>query len=232
MTEFKKKHCFTGNNSQEELPCGHKATMWHEGSGSFYEVTIHRPVTLEEALFDPSDPPIEDKDPPPWPWPKSRSLFNELLEGVEALAAMRIPNPWKEAVIDACVIDCIGWDEDDPRATIRNLIDYELRMYIDPRIGTVPEGWVLVPTHITDEMLDGVTSKHDLNTRVILRLAYPDMLIHAPHPPKFRLSKIQIAGIIKKLVADKILGGLPITPQDWFDFAAEVSITRPEELVP
>jgi hypothetical protein len=41
---------------------------------------------------------------------------------------------WKEAVIDACVINCIGWHEDDPRKTIHELISWEVAIALDPRV--------------------------------------------------------------------------------------------------
>lgn len=43
-------------------------------------------------------------------------------------------NPWKEAVIDACVIDCINWHEDDPARTIKELIEWNVRQALDPKV--------------------------------------------------------------------------------------------------
>ncbi len=44
------------------------------------------------------------------------------------------PNPWKEAVIDACVINCIDWDESDPRGTLAKLIAWEMQLTLDPQV--------------------------------------------------------------------------------------------------
>lgn len=43
-------------------------------------------------------------------------------------------NPWKEAVIDACVINCIGWDEGDPTKTVQTLLHTEAAMAGDPKV--------------------------------------------------------------------------------------------------
>ena len=41
---------------------------------------------------------------------------------------------WKEAVIEACVVACIGWDENDPRKSLKNLLDWEVSIALDPRV--------------------------------------------------------------------------------------------------
>ena len=43
-------------------------------------------------------------------------------------------NEWKEAVIDACVVNCIGWHENDPRKTIQDLISWEVAIALDPQV--------------------------------------------------------------------------------------------------
>lgn len=43
-------------------------------------------------------------------------------------------NAWKEAVIEACVVNHLSWDEDDPRATLRNLINWETKVALDPKV--------------------------------------------------------------------------------------------------
>ena len=45
-------------------------------------------------------------------------------------------NEWKDAVIDACVINCIGWDENDPRKTIRDLCHWEADIALDPKVSS------------------------------------------------------------------------------------------------
>lgn len=51
-------------------------------------------------------------------------------------------NEWKEAVIEACVINCIDWYEDDPIKTLYSLIDIEVKMALDPSIS--PEARALI----------------------------------------------------------------------------------------
>jgi hypothetical protein len=45
---------------------------------------------------------------------------------------------WYEAVTEACVIDCIGWQDDDAKKSLQNLIQYETLMALDPKIGPTP----------------------------------------------------------------------------------------------
>lgn len=45
------------------------------------------------------------------------------------------PTPqWKDAVTERCVVDCIGWIDDDPGKSIDRLIWTEIMMHIDPAI--------------------------------------------------------------------------------------------------
>jgi hypothetical protein len=41
---------------------------------------------------------------------------------------------WKNAVIDACVVNHISWDDSDPRKTLANLISWEKNMALDPQV--------------------------------------------------------------------------------------------------
>lgn len=43
-------------------------------------------------------------------------------------------NEWKEAVIEACVVNCIGWDETNPVKTLTNLISWEVQIALDPAV--------------------------------------------------------------------------------------------------
>lgn len=52
------------------------------------------------------------------------------------------PNPWKEAVIDACVIACIDWDEKDPRKTLHQLICWENQIALDPKVSSAAQALV------------------------------------------------------------------------------------------
>lgn len=46
--------------------------------------------------------------------------------------AMKSGNEWKDALIDACVTCCIVYDENDPRETILNLIEWHCDAALDP----------------------------------------------------------------------------------------------------
>ena len=41
---------------------------------------------------------------------------------------------WKEAVLDACTIAFLDWDENDPRKTIADLIAWEQKIALDPQV--------------------------------------------------------------------------------------------------
>jgi hypothetical protein len=41
---------------------------------------------------------------------------------------------WKEAVIDACVVNHLSWDENDPRKTLANLLSWECKVALDPAV--------------------------------------------------------------------------------------------------
>lgn len=43
---------------------------------------------------------------------------------------------WKEAVIDACVIAHIGWDENDPRKSLHDLISWHVAVSLDPQVSS------------------------------------------------------------------------------------------------
>jgi hypothetical protein len=44
------------------------------------------------------------------------------------------PANWKEAVIAACVVSHLSWDENDPHKTIANLIAWETQIALDPKV--------------------------------------------------------------------------------------------------
>ena len=43
---------------------------------------------------------------------------------------------WKEAVLEACVVACIGFDENDPRKTLANLLNWEASIALDPAVSS------------------------------------------------------------------------------------------------
>jgi hypothetical protein len=43
-------------------------------------------------------------------------------------------NPWKEAVIDACIVRHLSWDDKNPRKTLSHLLAYEVQLALDPRV--------------------------------------------------------------------------------------------------
>lgn len=43
---------------------------------------------------------------------------------------------WKEAVIEACIVSCIGFDESDPHGTLRNLLHWETQIALDPAVSS------------------------------------------------------------------------------------------------
>lgn len=43
-------------------------------------------------------------------------------------------NPWKDAVIEACIVNCIDWDEQDPVKTLAQLIAWEVKIALDPAV--------------------------------------------------------------------------------------------------
>jgi hypothetical protein len=45
-------------------------------------------------------------------------------------------NEWKEAVINACIIDCLDWYGNDPGRTIRELCQWEQILALDPRVSS------------------------------------------------------------------------------------------------
>lgn len=45
-----------------------------------------------------------------------------------------MPDPWKDAVTDACTINCIGWDDNDPRKTLVKLLAWVEDVALDPTV--------------------------------------------------------------------------------------------------
>ena len=45
-------------------------------------------------------------------------------------------NPWKVALTDACVVNHLGWDENDPKKTLANLVAWEIEIALDPAVSS------------------------------------------------------------------------------------------------
>jgi hypothetical protein len=43
-------------------------------------------------------------------------------------------NPWKDAVIEACIASCVDFDENDAQKTLNKLIAWEVQVALDPRV--------------------------------------------------------------------------------------------------
>ena len=83
---------------------------------------------------------------------------------------------WKEAVIEACVIACIGWDENDPEGTLRRLLQWESQIALDPAVSPaaralVDQGRASVATGVTTR--DNGTSAYAVTNDVYWRYTPP-----------------------------------------------------------
>lgn len=56
---------------------------------------------------------------------------------------------WKEVIIEACIVDCISWDENDPRKTLSNLISWENTVALDPRVSKEANDLILASRNQT-----------------------------------------------------------------------------------
>lgn len=93
-------------------------------------------------------------------------------------------DPWKEAIIDACIINHLDWDENDPKGTLNKVIWRELQMFTDPSITAPPRGWKMVPIDVTKEMLEAVEARGGPQARAFAYAAWDDLLRAVPQPPK------------------------------------------------
>lgn len=74
---------------------------------------------------------------------KCSDLMNDARAAIESHVATLRPsvpadtvNPWREALIDACVINHMSWHEDDPRKTLYELICYDVQIALDPQVSS------------------------------------------------------------------------------------------------
>ena len=49
-------------------------------------------------------------------------------------AGVETRDAWKLAVIDACTVNHIGWQDNDPHWTVKRLLDWECKQCLDPEI--------------------------------------------------------------------------------------------------
>jgi hypothetical protein len=49
---------------------------------------------------------------------------------------------WKEAIIDECCVTEIGWDENNPRESLKKLIDWHVSVALDPRVSQAAQDLV------------------------------------------------------------------------------------------
>jgi len=64
---------------------------------------------------------------------------------------------WKEAVIEECIVRHLSWDENDPRKTLRALINYEVQLALDPRVSKEAQDLI---DQYTDGHLNWNKAKH------------------------------------------------------------------------
>lgn len=73
-----------------------------------------------------------------YPWQEGGNSDKQYLArkyAEAALASARVPNAWEEAVKDACTVAGeMGWKEDDPRGSLRALIDFHVQIATDPAV--------------------------------------------------------------------------------------------------
>lgn len=119
--------------------------------------------------------------------------------GWQAWQAASENNRWKDAVIDALIVDCIYQKahEDDPRKAINDMCLWEQQIALDPAVSSeaaklsrsAPEGYKLVPVEPTQEMQDagsnemfGEITLSD-HSRRATAYVYRAMLSAAPEAP-------------------------------------------------
>lgn len=56
---------------------------------------------------------------------------------------------WRAAVTDACTIACIGWQEDDPRKSVNDLIDWHVAVALDPAVSEAAQADTMVRPRFT-----------------------------------------------------------------------------------
>lgn len=188
-------------------------------------------------------------NPPPWPWPKSNPhiggdfdeflMENGMLKEAVDTAQKRVEKwketfggehgreevSWKETVIDACVINCMEWQDDNPYNTLRDLIRHEVTLATDPRVCAHPEKWRMVPTELTDEMI-AVMNRTLKDVGVEASRLWIDVLAAAPLPPKRGVSDQQIADLIKS--EGYVMYGYCPNPEELVHFAKKVLALKPE----
>ena len=54
-------------------------------------------------------------------------------------------NPWKEAIIQACIVNFLEWDENDPSGTLSKLIGWENTVALDPKVSKAAYDLLMTP---------------------------------------------------------------------------------------
>ena len=63
---------------------------------------------------------------------KGKQAKTKILD--ELRAAYEEADAFKEAVEDACIVNYLDWDDQNPRQTMRKLINSQVEMALDPRV--------------------------------------------------------------------------------------------------
>ncbi len=101
-----------------------------------------------------------------------RELEVKLLDADEALASLRTYKPWYDAVTDECSNACIGWNDANPRETVKALIEWNRVMALDPKISDraaelVAQGKALQAASATQRGTQGTAEAPDLIKEII-----------------------------------------------------------------
>lgn len=59
-----------------------------------------------------------------------RELLNELFDTIDQL------NKWRLAVIDACIVRYLDWDEENPKQNIDKIVDIDVMIALDPGVSS------------------------------------------------------------------------------------------------
>lgn len=70
---------------------------------------------------------------------KSEELI-DLILGWQAHAETR--NEWKVAIEEACIVNCIGWDENDAKKSLANLVKWETQIALDPAVSEAAQNLI------------------------------------------------------------------------------------------
>jgi hypothetical protein len=80
----------------------------------------------------------------------ARDVLGEIRDKLRTLAdkagtATPVETPkdaWKEAIVEACAVNHISWDENDARKSLRNLISWETQVALDPKVSEAAQNLI------------------------------------------------------------------------------------------